>query len=174
MKQRTLSILVDNTAGVLSRLSGLFSRRAYNIDSISAGVTADPRYTRITVVATGDDDLVLDQITNQVRKQVDVRDVKVLDPKDPKNSVNRELMLIKIRCEAEERQNVISLADVFRANIIDVGRHSLIIELVGGASKLSAFLELLDGYEILELARTGITGLSRGMEDVRYLEDLEK
>ncbi|HCE78536.1 MAG: acetolactate synthase small subunit [Lachnospiraceae bacterium] len=171
MKQRTLSILVDNTAGVLSRLSGLFSRRAYNIDSISAGVTADPRYTRITVVATGDDDLVLDQITNQVRKQVDVRDVKVLDPK---NSVNRELMLIKIRCEAEERQNVISLADVFRANIIDVGRHSLIIELVGGASKLSAFLELLDGYEILELARTGITGLSRGMEDVRYLEDLEK
>ena len=128
MKQRTLSILVDNTAGVLSRLSGLFSRRAYNIDSISAGVTADPRYTRITVVATGDDDLVLDQITNQVRKQVDVRDVKVLDPK---NSVNRELMLIKIRCEAEERQNVISLADVFRANIIDVGRHSLIIELVG-------------------------------------------
>ena len=171
MKQRTLSILVDNTAGVLSRLSGLFSRRAYNIDSISAGVTADPRYTRITVVATGDDDLVLDQITTQVRKQVDVRDVKVLDPK---NSVNRELMLIKIRCEAEERQNVISLADVFRANIIDVGRHSLIIELVGGASKLSAFLELLDGYEILELARTGITGLSRGMEDVRYLEDLEK
>ena len=171
MKQRTLSILVDNTAGVLSRLSGLFSRRAYNIDSISAGVTADPRYTRITVVATGDDDLVLDQITNQVRKQVDVRDVKVLDPK---NSVNRELMLIKIRCEAEERQNVISLADVFRANIIDVGRHSLIIELVGGASKLSAFLELLDGYEFLELARTGITGLSRGMEDVRYLEDLEK
>ena len=171
MKQRTLSILVDNTAGVLSRLSGLFSRRAYNIDSISAGVTADPRYTRITVVATGDDDLVLDQITNQVRKQVDVRDVKVLDPK---NSVNRELMLIKIRCEAGERQNVISLADVFRANIIDVGRHSLIIELVGGASKLSAFLELLDGYEILELARTGITGLSRGMEDVRYLEDLEK
>ena len=171
MKQRTLSILVDNTAGVLSRLSGLFSRRAYNIDSISAGVTADPRYTRITVVATGDDDLVLDQITNQVRKQVDVRDVKVLDPK---NSVNRELMLIKIRCEAEERQNVISLADVFRAYIIDVGRHSLIIELVGGASKLSAFLELLDGYEILELARTGITGLSRGMEDVRYLEDLEK
>ena len=171
MKQRTLSILVDNTAGVLSRLSGLFSRRAYNIDSISAGVTADPRYTRITVVATGDDDLVLDQITNQVRKQVDVRDVKVLDPK---NSVNRELMLIKIRCEAEERQNVISLADVFRANIIEVGRHSLIIELVGGASKLSAFLELLDGYEILELARTGITGLSRGMEDVRYLEDLEK
>lgn len=171
MKQRTLSILVDNTAGVLSRLSGLFSRRAYNIDSISAGVTADPRYTRITVVATGDDDLVLDQITNQVRKQVDVRDVKVLDPK---NSVNRELMLIKIRCEAEERQNVISLADVFRANIIDVGRHSLIIELVGETSKLSAFLELLDGYEILELARTGITGLSRGMEDVRYLDDLEK
>ncbi|MST80774.1 acetolactate synthase small subunit [Bilifractor porci] len=171
MKQRTLSILVDNTAGVLSRLSGLFSRRAYNIDSISAGVTADPRYTRITVVATGDDDLVLDQITNQVRKQVDVRDVKVLDPK---NSVNRELMLIKIRCEAEDRQNVISLADVFRANIIDVGIQSLIIELVGGTSKLSAFLELLDGYEILELARTGITGLSRGMEDVRYLEDLEK
>ena len=167
MKQRTLSLLVDNTSGLLTRVAGLFARRGYNIDSISAGVTADPRYTRITVVCTGDD-LVLEQIQNQLAKQVDVRDIKVLEPG---NSVNRELALIKVRVSPGERQNVASLTDIFRANIIDVGKESLIIELTGNQSKLDAFLKLLDGYEILELARTGITGLSRGLDDVIYLDD---
>ena len=166
MKQRVLSILVDNTSGVLARVAGLFSRRAYNIDSLTVGETADPRFSRMTVVATGDDQ-VLEQITKQLGKQVDVRDIKVLDSD---KSVTRELALIKVRVSAEQRQNVISIANIFRANIVDVGTRSLIVELIGARSKLDAFLELLQGYEILELARTGMTGLSRGMDDVRYLD----
>jgi len=166
MKKRIFSILVDNTAGVLSRVAGLFSRRGYNIDSLTVGETADPRFSRMTVVAAGDDQ-VLDQITKQLAKQVDVRDIKVLEPE---TSVNRELMLIKVRVNSEQRANVIAVSRIFRANIIDVGPRSLIIELIGTQSKLDAFVKLLEGYEILELARTGTTGLSRGIEDVRYLD----
>ncbi|HIS81862.1 MAG TPA: acetolactate synthase small subunit [Candidatus Scatomonas merdavium] len=166
MKHRVLSILVDNTSGVLSRVAGLFSRRGYNIDSLTVGVTADPKYSRMTVVASGDDQ-VLEQITKQLEKLVDVIDIKVLQPSE---SVNRELILVKIKADASERQNVIAVADIFRAKIVDVGMNSLIVELTGTQSKLDAFLSLLQGYEILELARTGITGLSRGMDDVRYLD----
>lgn len=165
MKQRVLSILVDNTAGVLSRVAGLFSRRGYNIDSITAGVTADPKFTRMTVVASGDE-LILEQITNQLSKLVDVLDIKVLEPE---KSVNRELLLVKVAATVEERQNVISIANVFRANIVDIGQKSLVIELTGTRNKLEAFISLLEGYEILELARTGLTGLSRGADDVRFL-----
>lgn len=165
MKQRILSILADNTAGVLSRVAGLFSRRGYNIDSITAGVTADAKFSRITVVASGDE-LILEQITHQLSKLVDVRDIKVLEPGQ---SVNRELILVKVAATVEERQNVIAIANVFRANIVDIGQKSLVIELTGAKSKLEAFLSLLEGYEILELARTGITGLSRGSDDVRFL-----
>ena len=166
MKKRILSILVDNSAGVLSRVAGLFSRRGYNLDSLTVGETADPRFSRMTVVATGDDQ-VLEQITKQLSKLVDVRDIKVLKPDQ---SVNRELMLIKVRVNTEQRANVIAVSRIFRANIIDVGPRSLIIELIGSQSKLDAFIKLLEGYEILELARTGMTGLSRGMDDVRYLD----
>ena len=166
MKQRVLSILVDNTAGVLSRVAGLFSRRGYNIDSITAGVTADPKFTRMTVVASGDE-LILEQITNQLSKLVDVLDIKVLEPE---KSVNRELLLVKVSATVEERQNVISIANVFRANIVDIGQKSLVIELTGTRNKLEAFISLLEGYEILELARTGLTGLSRGADDVRFLK----
>ena len=165
MEQRILSILVDNTAGVLSRVAGLFSRRGYNIDSLTVGVTADPKYSRMTVVCSGDE-LILEQITKQLEKLVDVRDIKVLAPG---NSVNRELILVKIKAGVAERQNVISIADVFRAKIVDIGKDSLIVELTGDKSKLEAFISLLEGYEILELARTGLTGLSRGADDVRFL-----
>lgn len=165
MEQRVLSILVDNTAGVLSRVAGLFSRRGYNIDSLTVGVTADPKYSRMTVVCSGDE-LILEQITKQLEKLVDVRDIKVLAPG---NSVNRELILVKIKAGVAERQNVISIADVFRAKIVDIGKDSLIVELTGDKSKLEAFISLLEGYEILELARTGLTGLSRGADDVRFL-----
>lgn len=163
--RKVLSILVENTPGVLSRVSGLFSRRGYNIDSITAGVTSDPKYTRMTVVVRGDDQ-VLDQISKQLNKLVEVQDIKELKED---NAVYRELALVKVRCNAENRQSVISIADIFRAKIIDVSCDSLIVELTGAKSKLDAFIQLLDGYEILELARTGITGLSRGSEDVRYL-----
>ncbi len=166
MKHRILSLLVDNTSGVLSRIAGLFARRGYNIDSITAGVTMDPRFTRITIVTSGDD-LVLEQITRQVEKQEDVRHVKVLDLDD---SVIREMILVKVKASEAERQDVIALANVFRANIVDVGENSLIIELTGGQNKLTAFLKLLSGHEILELARTGIAGLRRGADDVIWLD----
>lgn len=165
MKQRVLSMLVDNTSGVLSRVAGLFSRRGYNIDSLTVGVTADPRYSRMTVVVNGDE-LILDQIVKQVQKLIDVVDVKTLKSNE---SVNRELIMVKVRADAGERQGICTICDIFRAKVIDVAKDSVIIELTGDQSKLEAFLELMKDYEILELARTGITGLSRGADDVRYL-----
>lgn len=165
MHRKVLQLLVDNTSGVLSRISGLFSRRGYNIESITAGVTADPRYTRITIVTSGDDE-ILDQIEKQVAKLVDVRDIKELAPE---SSVYRELALIKVRTNQNERQGVIAIADIFRAKIIDVASDSLIVELTGNQDKIDAFINLLEGYEILELARTGIAGLGRGTENVTYL-----
>ena len=165
MHIRVIQLIVDNTSGVLSRISGLFSRRGYNIESITAGVTADPRFTRITIVTSGDDD-ILNQIEKQVAKLIDVRDVKVLKPNE---SVYRELALIKVKCDPSERQNVISMVDIFRAKIVDVANDSVIVELTGTKSKIEAFINLLCDYEILELARTGIAGISRGAEDVVYL-----
>ena len=165
MRKKVFQLLVDNTSGVLSRISGLFSRRGYNIDSITAGLTADPRFTRITIVTSGDDE-ILDQIEKQVAKLVDVRDIKELKPE---NSVYRELAMIKVRTGSEQRQGGIAIADIFRAKIVDVASDSLIIELTGDQSKIDAFIDLLEGYEILELARTGIAGLGRGTENVTYL-----
>ena len=167
MQKKVFQLLVDNTSGVLSRISGLFSRRGYNIESITAGVTADPRFTRITIVTSGDD-VILEQIEKQVGKLVCVRDIKELNPDE---SVYRELILIKVKATAEQRQGVIAVADIFRAKIVDVAKESLIIELTGNQNKIEAFIGLLDGYEILELARTGIAGLSRGIENVTYIEE---
>lgn len=167
MQKKVFQLLVDNTSGVLSRISGLFSRRGYNIESITAGVTADPRFTRITIVTSGDD-VILEQIEKQVGKLVDVRDIKELKPDE---SVYRELILIKVKASPEQRQGVIAVADIFRAKIVDVAKESLIIELTGNQNKIEAFIGLLDGYEILEIARTGIAGLSRGIENVTYIEE---
>ena len=165
--QRVYSLIVNNDPGVLSRISGLFSRRGYSIDSITAGVTADPRFTRIIIVASGDD-LILEQIEKQVRKLENVIEIKVLDPAE---SVYRELIMVKIRANASERAEIISVADIFRAKIVDVEKESLMVELTGTQSKLEAFINLLEGYEILELARTGITGLSRGVFDVKMYDE---
>ena len=166
MRRQVFSLLVDNNPGVLSRIAGLFSRRGYSIDSITAGMTADPRFTRITVVASGDE-LILSQIEKQVRKLEDVIEIKVL--KDDE-SVYRELIMVKVRASAAQRSEVISIADIFRAKIVDVEKESMMIELTGNQSKLEAFLNLLDGYEILELARTGFTGLARGIKDVTFID----
>ena len=166
MRKKVFQLLVDNTSGVLSRISGLFSRRGYNIESITAGLTADPRFTRITIVASGDDE-ILDQIEKQVGKLVDVRDIKELAPEA---SVYRELALIKVRTDSEQRQGVISIVDIFRAKIIDVAPESLIIELTGNQQKIDAFIDLLEGHEILEQARTGIAGLGRGTESVVQID----
>ena len=167
MRKQVYSLLVDNNPGVLSRISGLFSRRGYSIDSISAGTTADPRFTRITVVASGDE-LILEQIEKQVRKLVDVREIKLLHDNE---SVCRELIMVKVAANAKQRAEIISIAEIFRAKIVDVEKDSLIIELTGNQNKLDGFLNLMDGFEILEVARTGITALSRGTKDVTYLED---
>ena len=166
MQKKVFQLLVDNTSGVLSRISGLFSRRGYNIESITAGVTADPRFTRITIVTSGDDE-ILEQIEKQLSKLVDIRDIKELKPDE---SVYRELILVKVRVSNEQRQSIIALTDTFRGKIIDVAPECLTVELTGNQSKIEAFISLLDGYEILELARTGIAGLGRGIENVTYLE----
>ena len=154
-------MLVDNNPGVTSRISGLFSRRGYNIDSFSSGVTADEHFTRITIVCSGDAN-ILDQIFRQVEKLVDVKDIRVLNTEE---SVVRELVLVKVAARPEQRQGIISIADIFRAKIIDVSTDSLIIEMTGPSSKLKAFIDLMSDYEILEIARTGVTGLLRGGAD---------
>ena len=159
MRRQVLSLLVENNPGVTSHISGLFSRRGYNIDSFSSGVTADPRYTRITIVASGDEQ-ILEQIEKQLAKLEDVVDIKKLEPG---SSVTRELILVKIRAKDTERQ-------IFHGKIVDVTNDSMVIELTGHQDKLEAFLDLLQGYDILELARTGITGLSRGTADVKIME----
>ena len=120
--QRVYSLLVDNNSGVLSRISGLFTRRGYNIDSITAGVTADPRFTRITIVSSGDE-IILSQIEKQIAKLEDVIVVKVLKPEE---SVYRELILVKIRANAQQRSEIVSIADIFRAKIVDAERESLV------------------------------------------------
>jgi acetolactate synthase-1/3 small subunit len=166
MRRQALSLLVENNPGVTNRISGLFSRRGYNIDSFSSGVTADPRYTRITIVASGDE-LILEQIEKQLEKLEDVLFIKKLEPG---TSVTRELILVKIRALDTQRQPIMNVTEIFRGNIVDVTQDSMVIELVGNQDKLDAFLNLLDGYEILELARTGITGLTRGSDDVKFLD----
>ena len=167
MRRQVLSLLVENTAGVTSHISGLFSRRGYNIDSFSSGVTADPKYTRITIVASGDEQ-ILEQIEKQVRKLVDVREIKLLHDND---SVCRELIMIKVAANAKQRAEIISIAEIFRAKIVDVEKDSLIIELTGTQNKLEGFLNLMDGFEILEIARTGITALLRGSQNVTYFDE---
>lgn len=166
MQKKVFQLLVNNTSGVLSRIAGLFARRGYNVESITAGVTADPRITRITIVASGDD-VILEQIEKQLAKLEDVRSIKELKPD---KSVFRELIMIKVRAAAEQRQSIIAVADIFRAKIIDVAPESLMIELTGNQQKIDAFIDLLDGYEILEQARTGIAGLGRGTESVVYID----
>ena len=162
MQKKVFQILVDNTSGVLSRIAGLFSRRGYNIESITAGTTADPKYTRITIVASGDDE-ILEQIEKQVRKLTDVRDIRELEPE---SSVYRELCMIKVEADAESRIKIIAVADIFRAKVIDVDTDSLIVELTGNQSKVEAFINVVKDYHILEIARTGIAGLARGKDRV--------
>ena len=166
MKKRWISLYVENQVGVLSKISGLFSAKSYNLDSLTVGTTEDPTVSRMTIATVSDDETV-EQIKKQLAKLVDVRDIKELKPDE---SVRRELMLVKIRVNENERRNVIAISDVFRGRIVDVGQESLIVELTGNQSKLEGFLNLVQGYEILELARTGVTGLSRGAHDVRYLD----
>lgn len=168
MRKMVLSMLVDNTAGVLSRVAGLFSRRGYNIDSLTVGETEDPAFSRMTVVVSGDDQ-ILEQIRKQLNKLEDVRDVHELLPEE---SVCRELILVKVQANVKDRQAIIAVADIFRAKIVDVALDSMMMELTGNQAKLDAFIKLLDGFTIKEIVRTGITGLTRGAGDIaNYLDD---
>ncbi|TCT16328.1 acetolactate synthase small subunit [Natranaerovirga pectinivora] len=164
MKRLVLSVLVANHSGVLSRVAGLFSRRGYNIDSLSVGVTSDPEVSRMTIVARGDDQ-ILEQIVKQLNKLVDVKKIVELPSDD---AVYRELALIKVKATADTRSSIIGITDIFRAKIIDVATEALTIEITGDQSKLDALVELLQPYEIKEIVRTGLAGLKRGNENIQH------
>lgn len=162
MKKVVLSILVDNTAGVLSRVSGLFSRRGYNITSLTVGETQDPSISRMTVVVKGDNQ-VIEQIKKQLSKLEDVREIKELVQGE---SVIRELILVKVEANQDNRQSISVLADIFRAKIVDASVDSMVIELTGNEAKIDAFIKILEGYTVKEFVRTGISGLERGTGDM--------
>lgn len=159
---KTISILVDNEAGVLARVTNLFSRRGYNIDSLAVGTTDDPAISRITV-RVDCDSRVLEQIIFQVGKLVCVHKVKVLDDS---MRVSRELTLIKVKADEASRGGIIDIAQVFRARIIDLTPDALTIELTGDGEKTDALLDMLRPYGVIEMARTGIVALDRGSESI--------
>ena len=164
MDRIVLSLLVDNTSGVLSRVAGLFSRRGYNIESLTVGVTADPRYSRMTVVSTGDQK-ILEQIEKQLHKLVDVLRVSELGQGA---YVEREVMLVKIQASGYGREEVKRNTDIFRGQIIDVTPSIYTVQLAGTSDKLDAFLaSVRDVAKIVEVARSGVVGLSRGDKIMR-------
>jgi len=158
-----ISILVENEAGALSRISGLFSARGYNIESLTVAPTEDASMSRMTIVTSGSDD-VIEQITKQLNKLVDV--VKVVDLSEAEH-IERELMLIKVRAGAKERDDVKRMADIFRGRVIDVSDNTYTIELTGDGAKLDAFIQALDQSAILETVRTGACGIGRGNRILR-------
>ena len=167
-KRRTLSVLVENTAGVLSQVSRLFSRKGYNIDSLAVGTTDDPEVSRITIEVTTDD-LMIEQIINQLRKLFVVYSVRLLPPD---SSIRRELVLIKVRAESRDvRNEVIQIANIFRATIIDVSTKSLTLAIIGEESKDDALEKLLSEFGILELVRTGMVALERGDATISNNDD---
>lgn len=157
MKRNILSVLVENKPGVLSRVTGLISRRGFNIESLSVGPTEDPKMSRLTAVVNADE-LAYEQITKQLHKLVSV--YKINDLTDDE-AINRELVLIKVAAPPERRNEVIEIANIFRAKIVDVGRTSLTIEVTGDESKLKGIENLLKAYGIKEIIRTGMVAMSR-------------
>ncbi len=153
-----ISLLMENEAGALSRVAGLFSSRGYNIESLTVAATEDPTLSRMTLVTAGSDD-VIEQITKQLNKLIEV--VKVVDLSDG-NHIERELMLVKVRAVGKDREEIKRMADIFRGRIIDVTERSYTIELTGTGSKLDAFIEAMERGSILETVRTGASGIGRG------------
>ena len=166
MKRYLLAVLVDNKPGVLTHVSGLISRRAFNIESISAGYTEEPSVTRINIVVSVESENELDQVVNKLSKLIDV--IKIVNlSKAP--SIERELIMIKVKTTKETRSDIIDIVNVFRAKIVDVTQETVVIELTGQQSKLDAICEVLSEYEIVEIARTGSIGLSRGPVPVKKM-----
>ena len=155
--RHTISVLVENKFGVLARVSGMFSGRGFNIDSLNVAPTHDPSLSRITAVIKGDD-ASLDMVTKQLRKLVNV--VEVVDFTEGQ-AVERELVLVKVRADARSRSEIVQIADIFRAKIVNLAADNLIIELTGSDDKVGALLSLLEPFGILELARTGRLALKR-------------
>lgn len=160
-QQHTLSVLVENKPGVLTRVTSLFARRGFNIDSLAVGVTEDEKLSRITLVVSAAD-TPLEQITKQLHKLVNVLKIQDLDPDD---MVDRELVLFKVNAAPERRHEIIEIANVFRTKIVDVGRNSLTIEATGSSDKLEAMEDLFRAYGIKEMARTGKIALARGSRE---------
>ncbi len=170
MNRHVLSVLVENQSGVLSRVSGLFSRRGYNIDSLTVGETEDPHTSRMTIVVRGDD-YILEQIKKQLNKLIDV--IKIIELKQGE-AVFRELALVKVHAPADSRAAIISTIDIFRAKVVDVAKESLTAEITGDQTKVDAFIELLSPYGIREIVRTGLTALERGSKDIKEHKKYEE
>ncbi len=163
MDRFVLSALVQNHAGVLSRVSGLFSRRGFNIDSLTVGETVDPAVSRMTIAVRGDEH-TLEQIHRQLEKLEDVLAVRRVNPG---SGVYRELALVKVAAHADRRADVINIAKVFRARVVDVASESLTIEVTGDTGKVDGMIDVLGPYGIIELARTGLSALERGVRVLR-------
>jgi acetolactate synthase-1/3 small subunit len=154
---RTLAVLVDNSPGVLARISGLFARRAYNIYSLTVCQTENPKVSLMIIVANGDADTV-EQVIKQLHKQVVVHKVTDLTDEDV---VNRELALVRVRVKADSRLEILQIVDVFRGRVVDLGRNSLTVEMTGDESKIDAFLKAMRPHGVQELVRTGKIALTR-------------
>lgn len=161
-----LAVLVENRPGVLTHISGLISRRAFNIESIAAGYTEEPDVTRINIVVSVDDELELEQVVNQLNKLIDVIKIVNLTKVD---NIQRELVLIKVRATPQTRSDIVNVVDIFRAKIVDVNRETVVIELTGQQSKIDALCQVLADYEIIEIARTGAISLSRGPQAAKNM-----
>lgn len=162
MKREVLSILVDNHSGVLTRISSLFGRRGFNIDSLTVSATDDPKISRITIVVH-DDEQVLEQIIKQTQRLEETRAVLVLNTH---KSLLRELLLVKIAADETNRSAVREVAEIYKAKIIDLSATSMVMELTGEPEKIDAFLDVLTPYTIVEMCRTGITALERGTQNI--------
>ena len=158
LKRYTVGVLVDNEPGVLSRVSGLFSRRGFNIESLAVGPTQDPEVSRITIVVLGDDSHI-EQLVQQLYKLICVQKVQVMQPR---NAVERQLLLVKVRAGLAEREGLMRLVDIFKAKVLDVTKSSMILQITGDNDKIAAILGLLEDYGITELVRTGVVALERG------------
>ncbi|MCQ8903894.1 MAG: acetolactate synthase small subunit [Methanothrix sp.] len=161
--KHTIAVIVENKPGVLTRISGLFSRRGFNIDSLSVGATDNPAYSRMTISVEGDD-VVLEQVVKQLSKLINVIRVSRLDPDE---SVERELAIIKVSANKDTRSEIMQIVSVFRARIIDVSPRSLIIEVTGDEKKVDALQQMLRQFGIKEMARTGKVSMVRGSKVVQ-------
>lgn len=157
--KHTLAVLTENKPGVLTHISGLISRRDFNIESITAGYTEESDMTRITIVVDADDEYELEQVVNQLSKLIDV--IKVIDLTG-QDRVHRELAMIKVKALPENRAEIINLVEIFRAHIVDVSKETMIIEMTGEDDKIDAICELLNDYGIIEIVRTGKIAICRG------------